>query len=42
MKTLSLNNETTSFDSFTFEALTTEELSMVKGGKLADSYADLD
>ena len=41
MKTLSLNNETKAFDSFALDALTTEELSMVKGGKLADSYADL-
>ena len=41
MKTLVANNETKTFDSFTFDVLTTEELSMVKGGKSADSYCDL-
>ena len=41
MKTLFANNETKNFDSFSFDVLTAEELSVVKGGKVADSYADL-
>ena len=41
MKTLFANNETKNFDSFSFDVLTTEELSLVKGGKVQDSYADL-
>ena len=41
MKTLFANNETKYFDSFSFEVLTAEELSLVKGGKSADSYCDL-
>jgi len=41
MKTLFANNETKKFDSFSFDVLTTEELSLVKGGKVVDSYADL-
>ena len=39
MKTLFANNET--LDSFSFDVLTAEELASVKGGKSADSYADL-
>ena len=42
MKTLFANNETKNFDSFSFDALTTEELALVKGGKAVDSYMDLD
>lgn len=41
MKTLFANNETKNFDSFSFDALTTEELALVKGGKSADAYMDL-
>lgn len=41
MKTLFANNGTTNFDSFSFDVLTTEELSLVKGGKVEDAYADL-
>jgi bacteriocin-like protein len=41
MKTLFANNETKNFDSFSFDVLTTEELASVKGGKVADSYCDL-
>ena len=41
MKTLFANNETKNFDSFSFDVLNTEELSLVKGGKSADSYMDL-
>jgi hypothetical protein len=41
MKTLFANNGTTAFDSFSFDVLTAEELSLVKGGKSADSYMDL-
>jgi bacteriocin-like protein len=42
MKTLFANNETKNFDSFSFDALTNEELALVKGGKSEDSYAQLD
>ncbi len=42
MKTLFANNETKNFDSFSFDVLTAEELSLVKGGKVQDSYIDLD
>jgi len=42
MKTLFANNETKNFDSFSFDVLTTEELSLVKGGKAEDVYIDLD
>ncbi len=42
MKTLSSNNETKNFDSFSFDILTSEELSLVKGGKSEDAYVDLD
>jgi hypothetical protein len=42
MKTLFANNETKNFDSFSFDALTSEELSLVRGGKGQDSYAVLD
>ncbi|MGE5447464.1 MAG: hypothetical protein ACM3PR_03815 [Bacteroidales bacterium] len=38
MKTLFANNETTNFDNFTFDVLTVEELSCIKGGKEDDSY----
>jgi len=41
MKTLFANNETKNFDSFSFDVLTSEELSLVKGGRVADSYCDL-
>ncbi len=41
MKTLFANNETTNFDSFSFDTLSTEELALVKGGKSQDSYCDL-
>lgn len=41
MKTLFANNETKNFDSFSFDALTSEELALVKGGKVADAYTDL-
>jgi len=42
MKTLFANNGTTNFDSFSFDVLTAEELSLVKGGKVEDAYIDLD
>ena len=42
MKTLFANNETKNFDSFSFDVLTSEELSLVKGGKSEDVYGDLD
>ena len=42
MKTLFANNETKNLTSFSFDVLTSEELALVKGGKAADSYADLD
>ncbi len=42
MKTLFANNETKNFNSFSFDVLTSEELALVKGGKAADAYADLD
>jgi len=41
MKTLFSNTETNNFDSFSFDVLTSEELSLVKGGKSEDSYLDL-
>jgi len=41
MKTLFANNGTTNFDSFSFDVLTAEELSLVKGGKSEDVYMDL-
>ena len=41
MKTLFANNETKNFDSFSFDALTSDELALVKGGKVVDNYADL-
>jgi hypothetical protein len=42
MKTLFANNETKNFDSFSFDVLTSAELSLVKGGKSEDAYAKLD
>jgi bacteriocin-like protein len=42
MKTLFANNGTTNFDSFSFDVLSTEELSLVKGGKVEDVYIDVD
>jgi len=42
MKTLFANNETKNFDSFSFDSLSTEELSLVRGGRGQDSYAVLD
>ena len=42
MKTLFANNGTTTFDSFSFDTLTSEELALVKGGKSEDAYAELD
>lgn len=42
MKTLFAANETRNFDSFTFEVLSSEELSQLKGGKSEDAYAKLD
>ena len=41
MKTLTANNETKNFDSISFDVLTTEELSFVKGGKSQDAYSGL-
>ena len=41
MKTLFANNETRNFDSFTFDVLTSDELSQVKGGKSEGVYIDL-
>jgi hypothetical protein len=41
MKTLFANNETKNFDSFSFDVLTAEELSLVKGGRNEDNYAGL-
>ena len=38
MKTLFANNETKNFDSFSFDVLTAEELSLVKGGKSEDVF----
>ena len=41
-QTESASNENISvFDSFSFDVLTAEELSLVKGGKVVDAYADL-
>lgn len=42
MKTLIANNESKNFDNFSFDVLTSEELFSIKGGKVNDSYADLD
>jgi hypothetical protein len=39
MKTLFANNET-NFDSFSFDVLTSDELALVKGGKVVDNYSD--
>jgi hypothetical protein len=41
MKTLFANNETKNFDSISFDVLTSEELSLVKGGKTVDAYSGL-
>ncbi len=41
MKTLVANNETKNFDAFSFDVLTPEELSLVKGGKSEDIYIDV-
>ena len=43
MKTLFANNETTKFDNFSFDVLTTEELACIKGGagKEEDSYVEV-
>lgn len=41
MKTLFANNETKNFDSISFDVLTSEELSLVKGGKGVDAYSGL-
>lgn len=41
MKTLFANNETKNFDSFSFDVLTSSELSLVKGGKSEDAYSRL-
>lgn len=38
MKTLFANNET--FESFSFDVLTAEELALVKGGKSQDVFTD--
>lgn len=38
MKTLFANTET--FDSFSFDVLTSDELALVKGGKVVDNYSD--
>ena len=38
MKTLFANNETNNFVNISFDVLTSEELSLVKGGKSDDSY----
>ena len=38
MKILFTKNETTNFDNFSFDVLTSEELAVVKGGKSADAY----
>ena len=40
MKTLFANNETKNFDSFSFDVLTSDELSLIKGGKSEDIYVD--
>jgi bacteriocin-like protein len=40
MKTLFANNETKNFDSISFDVLTTEELALIKGGKVEDVYID--
>ena len=42
MKTLFSNHNTKTIESFTFDVLNCEELALIKGGKAADSYADLD
>ena len=42
MKTLIANNESKKFDNFSFDVLTSEELSSIKGGKSQDVYADLE
>ena len=41
MKTLFANNETNNFDNLSFDVLTSEELAVVKGGKVADVYVGL-
>jgi bacteriocin-like protein len=38
MKTIFNNNDTTNFDSFSFDVLTFEELASIKGGKEDDAY----
>jgi len=40
MKTLFANNETNNFVNFSFDVLTSEELSVIKGGKSDDSYIE--
>ena len=41
MKTLFANNDTNNFNNFSFDVLTSEELAVVKGGKVADVYVGL-
>ena len=36
MKTLFANNKTNNFDNFSFDVLTSKELAVIKGGKVAD------
>ena len=38
MNTLYTNNETSNFDNFSFDVLTSEELALIKGGKEDDAY----
>ena len=38
MKNLFANNETVNFDNFSFDVLTSVELAVIKGGKVADVY----
>ena len=38
MKTIFNNNHTTSFDNFSFDVLTSQELASIKGGKEDDAY----
>ena len=40
MKTLFANNKTINFDNLSFDVLTSEELTAIKGGKSADVYID--
>ena len=40
MKTTFANNKTKYFDSFSFDVLNSDELALIKGGKVDDAYID--